>query len=238
MDYWSLHPWKVSIQEAILIQQNLRKRIILVDKLPKIQKIAGVDVAFFDNQAICAICVFESRPCAQGRGEYPELNLIEKTYAKDKISFPYVPGLLTFREGPVILKAFRKLKNKPDLVLFDGQGICHPRRMGVATHLGIVLDLPSIGCAKSHLCGVYKMPKEDKGSFSYIHNKKTKELLGVALRTRRNVKPLFVSCGYKISLKQAIHLVLKLCPKYRISQPLRFAHQLAEEAKNKRCVIL
>jgi deoxyribonuclease V len=142
----------------------------------------------------------------------------------------------------VIISAFRKLQNKPDLVLFDGQGICHPRQMGIATHLGIILNLPSIGCAKSHLCGAYQMPKDTKGSFSYIYpptksfamgvyNSNTREVLGVALRTRQQVKPLFVSCGHKISLKQAIKVTLKLCPKYRIPEPLRYAHQLAEHAK-------
>ncbi len=222
MDYPDFHPWKVNIREAIRIQQNLRKRIISGDNLPKIKKIAGVDVAFSDNQAVCAVCIFE----------YPGVNLIETARVKDKISFPYVPGLLTFREGPCILKAFRKLKYKPDLVLFDGQGICHPRRMGIATHLGIVLDIPSIGCAKSHLYGVYQMPKDDKGSFSYIHDRRTKEVLGAALRTRKQVKTLFVSCGYKISLKSAIRIILKLCPKYRIPQPLRYAHSTAGEYKN------
>jgi len=221
MKFWNLHPWRVSIQEAISIQKNLRKRIILSNKLPKIQRLAGVDVAFSDDETVCAVCVFT----------YPELNLIETIKARKKTPFPYVPGLLTFREGPVILEAFRRLKNKPDLVLFDGQGICHPRQMGIATHLGIILDIPSIGCAKSHLYGVYKMPKEDKGSYSFINDKNTNEVLGVVLRTRSRVKPIFVSCGYKVLLMPAIKLILKFCPKYRIPQPLRYAHQIAEDAK-------
>ncbi len=240
MNYPNLHPWKVNIQEAIQIQQSLRKKIILNHALPKIQRIAGVDVAFSKDKAVCAVCVFESRTfldfrrtSSQGkvRDEYPELKLVETIKAKKSIFFPYVPGLLTFREGPCILKAFGKLKYKPDLVLFDGQGICHPRRMGIAAHLGIVLDIPSIGCAKSRLSGVYQMPEDVKGSFSYIHDRKTKEVLGAVLRTRRQVKPLFVSSGYKISLNQAIKIVLGLCPKYRIPEPLRAAHQLAGDAR-------
>ena len=221
MSYPNLHSWKVNAREAIQIQQNLKRKIILGNNLPKIQKIAGVDVAFSFNQAISAICIFE----------YPKLNLIETICIKKKLTFPYVPGLLTFREGPVILATFRKLKNKPDLVLFDGQGICHPRWMGLATHMGIVLDIPSIGCAKSHLYGDYQMPTERKGDYSSIYERKTREILGVALRTRKQVKPLFVSCGYKISLVSATKLILELCPKYRIPQPLRSAHQSAQNAK-------
>ena len=226
MNYLNLHFWRVSVQKAIQIQKNLRKRIILNDNLPEIQRIAAVDVAFSDNQAICAICVFD----------FPDLNILETVRAKKKISFPYIPGLLTFREGPAILAAFKKLETKPDLVLFDGQGICHPRRMGIATHLGIILNIPSIGCAKSHLHGVYKMPGENKGDFSFIYPAKKninnkKEILGVALRTRSYVKPLFVSCGYRISLNSAIKLILKLSLKYRIPEPLRYAHRMAQDAK-------
>jgi len=217
----NLHPWKVNVKGAIQIQENLRKRIILRNNPIKIRKIAGVDVAFSDNEAVCAICVFD----------FPGLNLIEAVKAKIRIPFPYVPGLLTFREGPAILTAFRRLQNNLDLILFDGQGICHPRRMGIATHLGIILDIPSIGCAKSHLYGVYKIPKDNKGDFSYIYDRSTKEVLGAVLRTRQQVKPLFVSCGHRISLKQTIKVILKLCPKYRIPQPLRYAHQLAQNAR-------
>ena len=179
-----------------------------------------MDVSFSYNQATAAVCIFE----------YPEFNLIQTSRAKRKVSFPYVPGLLTFREGPTIIAAFRKLKYKPDLVLFDGQGICHPRRMGIATHLGIVLDIPSIGCAKSHLYGVYQMPKDDKGNYSLVYDKSTKEVLGAVLRTRSKVKPIFVSCGHKCSLNQAIKIVIKLCLKYRIPEPLRYAHHLAKNA--------
>lgn len=232
MNYPNLHSWSVNVQQAIQIQENLRKRIILTDNLPKIQRIAAVDVAFFSSQAVCAVCIFD----------YPDLNILKTVMAKKTISFPYVPGLLTFREGPAILAAFKKLETKPDLALFDGQGICHPRRMGIATHLGIILNIPSIGCAKSHLYGTYKMPGNHKGDFSFIyasggnihkftHDSKKREIIGVALRTRNYVKPIFLSCGYRISLNSAIKLILKLSSNYRIPEPLRYAHRMAENAK-------
>lgn len=217
MNYLTLHSWEVSPQEAVRIQKELKKRIVLKSNFLKFEKIAATDVSFCGEKAISAVVVFK----------YPELKLMEEKKGEGKISFPYIPGLLAFREGAVILKAFKKLKIKPDLILFDGQGISHPRKMGIATHLGIILDTPSIGCAKSHLYGVYKMPPPEKGSFSYIFDREGKEVLGVALRTRSYTKPLFVSCGYKISLKEVIKLVLELCPRFRIPEPLRYAHHLA-----------
>lgn len=216
-----LHPWKVSIPKAIKIQEELKKRIVLKSRPFPVEKVAGVDVGYFGNKIIAAICVY-------GCARRSLAHLIEVRTAIARVSFPYVPGLLTFREGSVIIKAFRKIKNKPDLILFDGQGICHPRRMGIATHLGIILDIPSIGCAKSSLCGIYKIPGTKKGSFSFIYDERTNEKIGVVLRTRAGVKPMFVSPGYKINLRQCIELVLRLCPKYRIPEPLRCAHKYAK----------
>lgn len=218
MDYKRLHSWKVAIAEAVKIQEKLRRRIILRHNRVPIKKIAAVDVAFSDHRAKSAVCVFS----------FPGLRLIELETAEEKITFPYVPGLLTFREGPVILKAFKKLRNKPQVILFDGQGICHFRRMGIATHLGILLDTPTIGCAKSHLYGSYKMPAKERGSYSFIRDKNTDECLGVVLRTRTGIKPVFISCGHKITLKQAKRLILKLSPNFRIAEPLRLAHRLAK----------
>lgn len=208
------------MQDAFKIQEKLRKKIVLGNRDISIEIFASVDVGFFNDTAIAAVCVF-------GCSRFRLGPLLEVEIAKDKISFPYIPGLLTFREGPVILKAFSKVKNRPDVILFDGQGICHPRRMGIATHMGIILNTPSIGCAKSPLYGIYRVPNREKGAFSYIYDKDTHEILGAALRTRTNVKPIFVSPGYKISLKQSIDLVLKLCPKYKIPEPLRYAHKEA-----------
>lgn len=215
-----LHQWQVSVKKAIEIQERLRERVVVKGN-PCVQKVAGVDVGYSDGRLIAAVCIFK---CST-----PGVEHLEVGFAVDKVTFPYVPGLLTFREGPVILKAFRKIKNKPDVVLFDGQGICHPRRMGVATHLGIILDMPSIGCAKSSLCGIWKMPGEERGDFSFIYDEKTKEKIGAVLRTRTNVKPVFVSPGHKIGLKEGIDLVLRFSPKYRIPEPLRWAHGYAND---------
>lgn len=213
-----LHPWQVSVSEAIGIQERLRERIVVKGK-PDIHKVAGVDVGYSDGKLAAAVCIFTwSRT---------DLDHVEVGIAEGKVTFPYIPGLLTFREGPVILKAFRKLKNKPDVILFDGQGICHPRRMGIATHLGIILDIPTIGCAKSSLCGTWKMPGKEKGSFSFIYDKKTSKKIGAVLRTRTNVRPVFVSPGYKIGLKESIKLILKFSPIYRIPEPLRCSHRYA-----------
>jgi deoxyinosine 3'endonuclease (endonuclease V) len=194
MNYPNLHPWKVSIQKAIQIQESLRKRIILSDNLLRIKRIAGVDVAFFDDQAICAACVFE----------YPKLNLIETSQAKEKIFFPYVPGLLTFREGPVILAAFRRLKSNPDLVLFDGQGICHPRRMGIATHMGIILDIPSIGCAKSHLYGFIRCRRKIREIFLIFTPRPKLLVWGCMIKTQE--KQWGLSCGHAARLSQYLCL--------------------------------
>lgn len=210
-----LHPWQVSVEKAIEIQNRLQKKI-KKGTVPFFKNVAGVDVGYSGNVLKAAVCVFNG------------LGLIEIRTATAKVYFPYIPGLLTFREGPAVLKVFKKLNNKPDVILFDGQGICHPRRMGIATHLGIILDIPSIGCAKSSLCGVWKMPGVSRGSFSFIYDRITREKLGAVLRTRADVRPIFVSPGYKISLKQSIELVLSLCPKYRIPEPLRWAHRYAK----------
>lgn len=217
MNYQRLHSWMVDIHSAVKIQEELKKRIILDFECRPVRKIAGVDVAFFGDKIKAAVCVFG----------FPKLNLIEVKAALTKATFPYVPGFLTFREGPAVLRAFRKIKNTPDVVLFDGQGICHPRRLGIATHLGILLDTPSIGCAKTFLYGEYKPPQKTRGAYSLIRDKNTDEVLGVALCTRTNVKPIFVSCGHKITLKQAKELVLATATGFRIPEPLRYAHRLA-----------
>lgn len=216
-----LHLWQVSVKKALLIQEKLRENI--ASPLPSPHswgegRVAGVDVGFSGDLLTAAVCVFK----------FPKLDLIEVKTATLKASFPYVPGLLAFREGPVILKAFGEIRNIPDVILFDGQGICHPRRMGIATHLGIILDIPSIGCAKSHLYGIYEMPDEERGSFSFVYDKESSERLGAVLRTRTNVNPIFVSPGHKMGIKNSIDLVLRLCPRFRIPEPLRYAHRVSK----------
>jgi len=220
MNYKKFYPWKVGVKEAIKIQQDLRRRVILKNTVYSLRLIAGVDVGFFDNRAKAVVCVFG----------YPELKLIELKTAYKDIDFPYLPGLLSFREGPVILAAFKKIKNIPDVILFDGQGICHPRRIGLASHLGLILDTAAIGCTKNIFFGRFDMPKEKRASFSYIYDKENKEILGVALRTRSKVKPIFISPGFKINLEKSKEIVLKLCKGFRIPEPLRIAHHFTKNA--------
>jgi deoxyribonuclease V len=213
-----LHNWDVTPKEALEIQNGLQKKLSLKAVFKKIEKIGGVDVSYAKRtNALKAAIVILS---------FPSLEIIETVEKRGRCNFPYVPGLLTFREGPIILEAFEKLKELPDVLLFDGQGIAHPRRMGIAAHLGILLDLPTIGCAKSLLCGEFEEPMKEKGSRSFILDKE--EIVGVALRTRVNVKPLFVSPGNKIDLKTSIEIALASSSHFRIPVPLRWAHSLSQ----------
>lgn len=220
MFYRNLHPWDVSIQEAIKIQNRLKEQVILEKDFTQIKAIAAADVSASKEDKMVAGVVVVS---------FPELRLIEDSWGCVLARFPYQPGLLTFREGPALLSIFGKIKSVPDLILFDGQGIAHPRRMGIATHLGILLDKPTIGCAKSLLCGEFLEPRIEKGSYSLIKDGKTGEIIGAALRTRKAVKPIFVSPGHKINLRLAIEIALSCSVKYRIPEPLRLAHRLANE---------
>lgn len=217
----NLHRWDVSIEEAERIQEELRKQIntdqtqINPDNL---KRIAAVDVSYFDDKAKAVVCIFE----------FLDLKLLERRIITEKVRFPYIPGLLSFREGPIILKAFKRIRVEPDLILFDAQGIMHPRKMGIATHLGIILDKPTIGCAKDHLYGEFELPGEERGDYNFVYDKETKEKIGVILRTKRRVKPIFVSIGFKIDLPTAIKIVLETTRSYRIPEPLRFAHLLTK----------
>ena len=217
MKYSKLHSWKVTPKVAKKIQLKLKKKLVLRKAFGEIKTISAADVSFINGWVYGVVAIFS----------FPELELIEKAEAKAKSSFPYVPGLLTFREGPILLKAFEKIKNEPDVMLFDGQGIAHPIGFGEASHLGVLLNKPSIGCAKSKLCGEYIEPGKKKGSYSFI--KYEGKIIGAALRTRANTKPIFVSIGHKIDLKSAIELVLKCTRTFRIPEPLRFVHTRSVE---------
>ena len=213
-----LHPWRVSVKEAIEIQKKLSKKIRYSKVSCPINMIGGCDASFSkDESKVYAAVVILS---------YPSLKVLEVATVTYRADFPYVPGLLTFREGPAILACLKKIKTKPEVLFFDGQGIAHPRHMGIATHLGILLDMPTIGCAKSKLFGTYKEPASKKGSFSILKGKGG-EILGAVLRTKDNVKPIFVSPGYKMNLDDAINLTLVVTPKYRIPEPSRQAHGMA-----------
>jgi len=213
MDYIDLHPWDVTPKAARGIQKDLKSRIQLDDSFKSIRVIAGADVAFDKNknQGFGGVIAYS----------FPELEEIERQGVIREVTFPYVPGLLAFRESPILLEAFSSLATEPDVILFDGQGIAHFRRMGIATHMGIVLNKPTIGCAKSRLIGSYTDPGEDVGSYSPLID--GEETVGVVLRTRKRVRPIFVSPGTKISLETCIQVVLQCVDGYRIPKPTREA---------------
>jgi len=209
-----LHNWNVSIEEAKAIQIELKEKIRLQRLTTSVRFVAGADVSYSKKIEICfaAVTVFK----------FPEMEMVEQTNSTGSMNFPYVPGYLTFREAPILLSAFEKVEITPDLVLFDGQGIAHPRQMGLAAHLGLILDLPSIGCAKSLLIGDFEEPVNLEGGWSELiyHNKQ----IGAVVKTRENVKPVFVSPGFKITIDEAIEWVLRTCTGYRIPEPIRRSH--------------
>jgi deoxyribonuclease V len=220
LKYLNLHSWEVSPQEAIKIQKDLKSNISLKKSFSKIDKVAGADVSYYKNKMIAGIVILK----------FPQLEIIEKKSLVSSVNFPYISGLLTFREGPSLLGVFKKIKTTPDVILFDGQGIAHPRRMGLATHLGLFLNKPTIGCAKSRLSGKYTSVGEEKGDYALL--KEDEEILGAVLRTRKRVKPIFVSPGYKIDLPNSIEIVLKCIVKYRLPLPVREAHIFVNQIRN------
>ncbi len=202
---------KVNFYKFKKIQYNLSKRVVIKKLNKHISYIAGVDAIQRDNLLIAVACLYK----------YPEINFLESAYEIRKSTFPYIPGFLCFREGDAMIEAVRKLKLKPDVLLIDGQGIAHPRRLGVACYVGISLKIPTIGCAKSKLIGQYKEPDSVKESFSYLFY--NNEIVGVVVRTRENVKPVFVSPGHLIDVESALKIVINCSTKYRIPEPLRCA---------------
>lgn len=212
------HAWDVTPAEAIAIQNRLRGLVIATDDLPHtIQRVAGVDVGFEDdgNTTRAAVAVLD----------YPGLELAETAIARLPTAFPYVPGLLSFREVPAVLAALERLQTPPDLLLCDGQGYAHPRRCGIACHLGILTGLPSIGVGKSRLLGRYAEPDQAKGAWTPLEDRG--ETIGAVLRTRAGIQPLYVSIGHRISLATALDWVLRCTPRYRLPETTRQAHRLA-----------
>jgi deoxyribonuclease V len=211
------HPWRVSPKEAIQIQQQLRGLVRIGDEFGTLRRVAGVDVGFEQNNTItrAAVAVLD----------FSSLELLEYSIGRLPTSFPYVPGLLSFREVPAVLAALEKLSTLPDMLLCDGQGIAHPRRLGIASHLGVLLDLPTIGVAKSRLIGRHEEPGEEKGSWQPLYE--GEELLGCALRTRRRIKPLYISPGHRVGFATARELVLACTTRYRLPETTRWAHRLA-----------
>ena len=217
----SLHPWDVSPAEAMTIQQRLRDKVSQETGFTQVRGVAGVDVSIKDDMAKAAVVVLD----------YPDLIPIDQSTAEQPAQFPYIPGLLVFREGPVVLRALEKLATEPDLFIFDAQGMAHPRRMGLATHIGLIIDRPSIGCAKSRLCGTHHEPGPKRGA--YAHLRDGDEIIGAVVRSRSKVQPVYVSIGHRIDLETAIHYVLNCCRGYRLPETTRWAHRVAggEEIK-------
>ena len=212
-----LHSWQVSSAEALDIQWRLAAQVSRNSEITTPHFIAGVDISAQQAQGVAtgAVVVLS----------YPELRVVETKVAQGELTFPYIPGLLSFRESPLILAACERLTFTPDLIMVDGQGIAHPRRMGLASHLGLFLNTPTIGCAKSRLCGSHEVPGDEPGSYTEVIDRG--ETIGVGLRTKLGVKPVYVSIGHKIDLQAAIYWVLECCRGYRLPEPTRLAHLAA-----------
>jgi deoxyribonuclease V len=224
-----LHAWDVSPGEAIAIQQQLRG-LIRQEWDPmsaEVRRVAGIDVGIKKGVARAAVVVLT----------YPELAPLDVALAEQAVSFPYVPGLLTFREGRVVLAALARLQVEPDLLIFDGQGVAHPRRLGIAAHIGVLVDRPSIGCAKSRLWGKHQEPGSEKGDYTLLRDPSMllrtggQEIIGAVVRTRTKVKPVYVSVGHRIDLAGAIGYVLGCCTRFRLPETTRLAHRAAAGEK-------
>lgn len=211
------HPWDLSTNEAIELQRQLAAE--LNDEHPldlaAVRTLAGVDVSVKDKVSQAAVVVVR----------YPDMEPLETRTAEMPTPFPYIPGLLTFREGPVLVHVFEQLTIEPDVFMFDGMGRIHPRRMGIAAHMGLWLQKPTLGVGKTHFIGEYEQPAADKGSTSPITDKG--EVIGQLVRTRANVKPVYVSVGHNMRLQDAVKLTLACSPRYRLPTPIRLAHQAA-----------
>ncbi len=213
----SLHPWRVSTTEAIAIQRRLAPQVVLEGAPTHVRYVAGADISVNAAER-------------KGRGavvvlSYPDLSPVEQSVTEVGLTFPYVPGLLSFREVPVLMEAFAALSGTPDLLLVDGQGLAHPRRFGLACHLGLLYDVPTIGCAKSRLCGEHGEVALARGS--RVDLRDGAEVIGAVVRTREAVKPVYVSTGHRIGLEEAAEWVLRCCRGYRLPEPTRLAHQAA-----------
>ena len=210
------HGWDLTPADAIVVQHQLARFIVQRAGAETVRNIGGVDVSYRDGMAYAAAVLFS----------YPELRLLEYALAKRRVKFPYVPGLLSFREGPAALDAVQKLKVMPDLLMFDAHGLAHPRRFGLASHIGLMLDIPSIGCAKTRLCGTYAEPGVQRGDYSYLVDRD--ETIGAVVRTRPSVRPVFVSIGHRVDLGMSVAVVLKCSDRYRIPEPTRWADCLTK----------
>lgn len=211
------HDWRVSPDQAIQLQNELAEQVVVDDQIGEIRFVAGIDVGFENQNTTtrAAVAVLS----------FPELVLVEYRIHRTPNEFPYIPGLLSFREIPAVLGAMEKLQQTPDLVLCDGQGIAHPRRFGIACHLGVLTGLPTIGVAKTRLIGKYTDPPQQRGQWTALNDHG--ETIGAVLRTRIHVKPLYISVGHKTTLPTAIDCVMACTQRYRLPETTRWAHRLA-----------
>lgn len=215
----ALHRWDVSPKRAVALQRELAGRVLEIPLPGTPRYIAGADMAFTADglRCVAGVVVWDRR----------QNEVLEQQTAIKPVKFPYIPGLLSFREAPAVLAACRKLKTEPEVFIFDGQGWAHPRRFGLACHAGLFLDKPSIGCAKSRLCGTHQTPRRQKGGRVFLYDEKEK--LGVVLRTREGVKPVYVSVGHRITLETACRIVFNCCLRYRLPEPTRLADKLVSQ---------
>lgn len=215
------HSWLVSPKDAISIQRQLAAKVIVTPLPTMVRWVAGLDCAFFAKGQKCLAGVVV--------WDLIERKVIEQRLAIKPVTFPYIPGLLSFRELPALIEALRLLDSSPDLLICDGHGQAHPRRLGIASHLGIIVQLPTIGCAKSRLVGSYEEPGTERGAKSLLQHQG--DTIGVVVRTKRQVKPVFVSIGHKIDLATASAMILSCGDKYRLPEPTRLADRLVANAK-------
>ena len=215
MKYRALHSWDVKPEEAREIQNRLRTQVVRTDQFGIINTVAGVDIGLKKDIARASVVVLS----------FPELQVVDSVVTESPVRFPYIPGLLSFREIPPLLTTFSQLQTEPDLVMVDGQGIAHPRRFGLASHLGLVLDKPTIGCAKSRLWGQHEEPESEQGAYTDLVDKG--EVIGAAVRTRTNVRVVYVSIGHRVSLDFARTFTLACCQRYRLPETTRHAHNAA-----------
>ncbi|UCG15998.1 MAG: deoxyribonuclease V [Phycisphaerales bacterium] len=218
----TIHRWNVSPQRAVAIQKELAGRIIRRTTRRRFRLVAGADLAFTPDKQYCVAGIVV--------WDVPGRRAVEQQTARRRVTFPYVPGLLSFREAPAVLAAIRKLVHEPDALILDGQGYAHPRRFGLACHVGLFVERPSIGCAKSRLIGTHGIPGRHKGSITPLRD--GDEQIGAVVRTRDDVKPVYVSIGHRIDLDTAVDLVVSCCTGFRLPEPTRLADQLVSRARN------
>lgn len=216
-----LHSWELTPTEAIALQNKLASQIVVEDHVGEVRFVAGVDMAINENNAMARAAVVLL--------SYPELDLVEKHIYEEQIRMPYVPGLLSFREAPAVLGALNKLRQRPDLIMVDGQGIAHPRRMGIGAHIGLWVGIPTIGCAKSILCGHFDKDALAEEAGAWVPLIYKKETIGAVVRTRTHVNPMFISPGHLISLPTSIHYVLTCGKGYRLPETTRQADKLSKD---------